>query len=241
MSNAVRLEAKNRFRGIEMNQGNNRESACLLNFMNDLPSSAPHFEGGPEMRMKIRESLNRFSLWAQLEPVKWDAEELKGMFDVVFVGEGLGNSGWARKPGSWWAQRKKLFDGHKGRTFLEELHLWVGEIEDGREKWKRENKGKLFEIGSLKRKRTSAKREVDVEGDMRRKMVNMPKTKSEQVMSEEWRARRRLQEKKAGRWTDGTCRMDQMWAEFHWVLNEDDPRDFRNYWPREVFKRAYYY
>jgi hypothetical protein len=44
-------------------------------------------------------------------------------------------------------------------------------------------------------------------------------------MSDEWRARRRSQEKKAGRWTDGTLRMDRMWDEFHWVLNNDDPLD----------------
>jgi hypothetical protein len=215
MENAERLEAKNRFRGIDLNYGWNRATANLINSTKDAAWVTPHFEGGPEMRMKITEALSRFSLWSQLEPIEWDAEELKGMFDMIFVGEGLGNSGWARKPGSWWGTRKKLFDGHRGRTFLEELDLWVEEIEDGREKWKRENKGKLFAIGSLKRKASSAKAQVDVEGDGRRKRVKMPKTKAEQVMSEEWRARRREQEKNAGRWTDGTLRMDRMWAAFH--------------------------
>jgi hypothetical protein len=241
VSNAERLEAGNHFRSIDMNQGNNRESACLLNFMNDLTWSAPHFEGGPEMRMKVRESLNKFSLWAQLEPIEWNAEELKRMFDVVFIGEGLGISGWTRKPGSWWAQRRKLFDGHRGRTFLEELDLWVEEIEDGWEKWRRRHKGKLFAIGSLKRKASSAKAQVYVEGNERRQRIKLPRTKSEQVMSEKWRAKRRLQEKKAGRWTDGTLIMDRVWAEFHWVLNEDDLRGFRNWLPREVFKRSNYY
>jgi hypothetical protein len=215
MKNAERLEAKNRFRGIDLNYGWNRATANLINSTKDAAWVAPHFEGGPEMRMKITEALSRFSLWSQLEPIEWDAEEMKGMFDMVFVGEGLGNSGWARKPGSWWGTRKKLFDGHRGRTFLEELDLWVEEIEDGREKWKQKNKGKLFALGSLKRKASSAKAQVDVEGDGRRKRIKMPKTKAEQVMSEEWRARRREQEKNAGRWTDGTLRMDRMWAAFH--------------------------
>ncbi|KAE8444584.1 hypothetical protein EG329_014415 [Mollisiaceae sp. DMI_Dod_QoI] len=56
--------------------------------------------------------------------------------------------------------------------------------------------------------------------------------KSEQVMSEAWRARRREQEKKAGRWTDGTMLMDRMWEEFYWVSDFDDPLDgpFRPPW-----------
>jgi hypothetical protein len=171
-----------------------------------------------------------------LEPIEWDPEELKGMFDKVFVGEGLGNHGWARKPGSWWGQRKKVFDGIRGRNFLQEIDMRIEEIEDGLEKWKSEHKRMLFAIGSLKRKANNAKSEVDIEGNSRRKRVKLLKTKSEQVMSEEWRARRRMQEKKAGRWTDGTLRMDRMWAGFHWVLNEDDPKD--EVWPREVFTRT---
>ncbi|PMD24917.1 hypothetical protein NA56DRAFT_557279, partial [Hyaloscypha hepaticicola] len=93
----------------------------------------------PEIRMKIAESLNKFSLWAQLEPIEWDPEELKGMFDKVFVGEGLGKSGWTRKPGSWWGQRKKVFDGHRGRNFLQEIDMRIEEIEDGLEKWRSEH------------------------------------------------------------------------------------------------------
>lgn len=236
MCSAAELEARNRFRGIDMNEGWNRTAATLWNFTIDSSYFVPYNEGGPEIRMKIAESLNRFSLWAQLEPIEWDPEELKGMFDKVFVGEGLGKSGWARKPGSWWCQRKKVFDGHRGRNFLQEIDMRIEEIEDGLEKWRSEHKGMLFAIGSLKRKASIAKSEVDIEGNSRRKRVKLPKTKSEQVMSEAWRARRRMQEKKAGRWTDGTLRMDRMWAGFHWVLNEDDPKD--EIWPREVFTRT---
>ncbi|KAE9381473.1 hypothetical protein N431DRAFT_321051 [Stipitochalara longipes BDJ] len=238
MRRAERLEAKNPYRGIDMNEGWNRDVANLINSTRDSQWALPCCEGGPETRMKIKDTMNRFSLWAQLEPIEWDVEELKGMFRVVFIGEGLGNPGWARKPGSWWATRKKLFDGHRGRNFLEELDLWVDEIEDGRKKWKRENKGKLFAVGTLKRKASITKAQVDVEGDQRRKRVKLPKTKSEQVMSEKWRARRRWQEKKAGRWTDGTLRMDRMWEEFYWVLNGDDPR--AEVWPRVTFTRSYY-
>jgi hypothetical protein len=38
------------------------------------------------------------------------------------------------------------------------------------------------------------------------------------VRSEEWRKRRGEQERNAGRWSDGTARMDQMWENFYWVL-----------------------
>jgi hypothetical protein len=241
MENAAQLEAKNRFRGVDLNYGWNRATASLINYTDDAAWVAPYFEGGPEMRMKIMETLNRFSLWAQLEPIMLHADEAKGMFEMVFVGKGLGNSRWARKPGSWWGSRKKLFDGHRGRSFLEELALLEEEIENGRRKWKRENKGKLFAIGTLKRKARSVKAKVDAEDGAWRKRIKMPKTKSEQVMSEEWRTRRREQEKKAGRWTDGTFEMDRMWAEFHWVLNSDDPMHHLDQrWPQDVFKGSYY-
>jgi hypothetical protein len=84
---AAELEARNRFRGIDMNEGWNRAAATLWNFTIDASYFVPYNEGGPEIRMKIAESLNRFSLWAQLEPIEWDPEELKGMFDKVFVGK----------------------------------------------------------------------------------------------------------------------------------------------------------
>jgi hypothetical protein len=60
-----------------------------------------------------------------------------------------------------------------------------------------------------------------------RKKLKTQSKKSEEVMSEAWRARRRLQEKKAGWWTDGTVRMDRLWEGFYWVLNVDDPDDVR--------------
>jgi hypothetical protein len=65
--------------------------------------------------------------------------------------------------------------------------------------------------------------EANVIFERPRKRGKSPHTRAEQVMSEEWRARRRFQETKAGRWTDGTYRMNRMWAEFHWVLNFDEP------------------
>jgi hypothetical protein len=233
MQDAERLERENRFRGIDMNEGWNRARTNGWQFTVDVQYCAPYFEGGAEMRMKIAEAFNRFSLWSQLEPIEWDEEELEGMFDVVFVGEGLGSFGWTREPGTWWAARKRLFDGHRGRCLLEEIDLWVEDIVDGLEKWKRENRGMLYAIGSLKRKVSSTKIDIDAECDRRRKRAKPDKTKSEQVMTEEWRARRRMQEKKAGRWTDGTVRMDRMWAEFHWVLNADDPRE--EFWPKKQF------
>jgi hypothetical protein len=237
MTYVKNCEANDPFRGINLNNGTNRETAALLIFLNDVPWAMPCFKGEAEKRMKIRESLNRFSLWAQLESIEWDAEELKEMFDMVFFGSGSSISAWARKPGSWWATRKKLFDGHRGRSFLEEINMQVEKIEDGREKWKRDNKLDLFASGSLKRKASSARFQVDAEGDIRAKRLKLPKAKSEQVMSETWRCRRRIQEKKAGRWTDGTLRMDRMWAEFYWVLSTENPMD--EIWPREVFQCNY--
>lgn len=58
---------------------------------------------------------------------------------------------------------------------------------------------------------------------------------SEQVMSDEWRARRRLQEKRAGRWIDGTIRIDKLWEAFHWVLEDDKFED--KTWGRIITKR----
>jgi hypothetical protein len=53
---------------------------------------------------------------------------------------------------------------------------------------------------------------------------------AEEVMSDEWRAKRRAQEKRAGRWTDDTLRQNQIWEAFSWVLDADDPR--ANVWPQ---------
>ena len=241
---AERQEAVNIFRGIDLNEGWNRDAAKLIEMTRECHRELPCEKGGPEVGLKIKESMNRFSFWAQLEPIEWEVDELKGMFDVVFVGEGLGNTGWSRKPGIWWGTRKKLFDGHRGRSFLEEIDLWMGEIEDGLVRWKRENKGKLFSTGTRKRKahvaglssvaHVAGVAGVAAERSIWKKRVQLPI----QVMSDEWRARRRAQEKRAGRWTDGTLLMDRMWEEFYWVLNEDDPDD--EAWPREVFTRTYY-
>jgi len=126
-----------------------------------------------------------------------------------------------------------VFDGHRGRNFLEEIELWMDDIVDGLEKWRRGDKEMLYAIGALKRHMSTAMVEVNAERDRRRKRVKPAKAKPEQIMSEEWRARRRMQEKKAGRWTDGTLKMDRMWAEFHWVLNADDHRD--GPWPKRHF------
>ena len=54
-------------------------------------------------------------------------------------------------------------------------------------------------------------------------------------MSDEWRAQRRIQEKKAGRWTDGTPRQNRMWEAFSWVLDVEDPR--KNVWVASDAKR----
>lgn len=40
-------------------------------------------------------------------------------------------------------------------------------------------------------------------------------------MTETWRERRKEQEKRAGRWMDGTWRMWRIWEEFYWVCDDD--------------------
>jgi hypothetical protein len=93
--------------------------------------------------------------------------------------------------------------------------------------WREFSGGIGSEVQKLKRKglmTVDETEELDVWLPARKKH-EVARRKSEEVMSEAWRARRRLQEKNAGRWTDGTLRMNRLWEGFHWVLNVDGPED----------------
>ena len=175
-------------------------------------------EGGPEATMRIKERLNSFSFWAQLEPIALDTEEVKGMFDRVFVGGGYGRFGWARMPGSWWATRKGVFAGDRGVCFITHVKEQTKEIAGKVIVWRRTRAVGESKAASLKRK--GFREEVDeTSGNLTSRKRQAVSKASEEVMGEKWRARRREQEKKAGRWTDGTLRINRLWGEFHWVLD----------------------
>ena len=124
--------------------------------------------------------------------------------------------------------KKHVFKKWRGKPVLWQIMTNFLDIGENVIQWKKSN----FEAksNSLKRKAHVA---PEAEGlvALARKFKTAEKV-SVKVMSDEWRARRRLQEKKSGSWTNGTLRMDGMWDEFHWVLNLDDPR--HAHWGREA-------
>lgn len=133
----------------------------------------------------------------------------------------------------------------------EDLEVWTDEIRKKVSAWRRvavaavkkeEEKGaKKKALGDKYEKPKSWPRTYKVKGsltivhDKERKSIKRVKVnrgKPRLVMNEEWRKRRREQEKRAGRWTDGTIRMSRLWKEFYWVLNVDDPS--MNIWPGRI-------
>jgi hypothetical protein len=218
-----RRERENPFPDVDMNAGWNRARCDGIMYFAEQHEWMQVLEGGPEERLKVKESLNSFSFWSQLEPFELDMEEVSGMFDKVFVGESYGQFGWARTPGGWWAARKGLFSGDSGVCFLDYVKERTMEIADTVDKWRKMRIIEQSEAEGSKQKRKYSGN-IKSSGDLTFKKQRSPSKISEEVMSDEWRARRRTQEIKAGRWTDGTLKMDRLWAEFHWVL-DDDPRD----------------
>lgn len=128
MFNFKARERRNPFPGIDMNKGWNRARCdSRLYFLENY--------GTVEEKMKIQQGFKGYSLWAQLEPYELDVKELEGIFDRVFVGETGVKEGWARTPGSWWAQRKNLFLGDRGVLYEETLAAQTGELFDKIERW----------------------------------------------------------------------------------------------------------
>jgi hypothetical protein len=218
-------EERNPFPGIDMNSGWNRARY-------ELKRAFKSPAGGIEERVKIQEGFAQFSLFRQLDSLVL-TELVCGGFDHVFVGAGRGRdkSVWSREPGSWWGARKREFPAGRG-DLIWDIKETVKRIKRGIDLWR--DKAIEMEMGGMKKRSYSVSADKDAEIDEtianetkvkmmvpRGKRIKTGSVKSEEVMSETWRAERRLQEKKAGRWTDGTLRMDRLWDGFYWA----DPKD----------------
>ncbi|KAF4627153.1 hypothetical protein G7Y89_g11004 [Cudoniella acicularis] len=137
-------EAEDPYRGIDMNKGWNRVRwAGDLHFCDhyelyfwDIRGGTHVSKGAPEDMMKVVETLNSFSFSKQLEPFVLGWEDVKDMgFGLVFVGEGYGLLGEVRGLGTWWARRKHVFAGMKGKGFMTEVDARVKEIQNGLKIW----------------------------------------------------------------------------------------------------------
>ncbi|PQE11635.1 hypothetical protein CJF32_00004797 [Rutstroemia sp. NJR-2017a WRK4] len=230
-------DRRNPFSHLRMNEGWARARCQGELYFVEMSSQQPgEVDGRIQERIRVRESLARFTFWEQLEPMVMDAGMTKGVFGKVFLGaqqkSGRNADGyrWKRAPGAWWARRKRLFDGKKGKDFGEWVWLKTWKIKDRVVIWAEENEWKVDNI--LKRKRGLLQRQSGNADDTEQhtgypsKPIRVAQT-SLKPIDEKWRARRREQEKKAGRWTDGTLRMDRLWDGFHWVLDAKDHRDRR--------------
>ncbi|KAG4415291.1 hypothetical protein IFR04_011598 [Cadophora malorum] len=255
-------ERKNPFPYLDQNYGWNRAMcAGKMYFHTEWTpfNNDDTLNGALEEMLYIKRCFARFSLWAQREVMEFDEEDLSGengwgeVFDVVFKGEGVGLC-WARIPGSWHAIKPGLLTCCRSVSFYDEVLDWTEGIRERVRKWRAQNQGwRAHQALSSKRRfktlwtghqdqervqrtRLGWKETSQSDGvDPTVKRIRLRRREPEKIATEQWRARRREQEKKAGRWLDGTIRQDRMWAEFHWVLNVDDPRE--HVWPRY----RYYY
>lgn len=207
-----RLYRPHRFPGIDMNFGQRRPRYTLIEYFED--SQFTDF-GGPAERKRTAENNMRFSFRAHIIPMELDEVEFGGMFERIFVGTGIVGL----PPGSWSPTGKDVFQEWRGKTFLKQVMIKLLDIGDKVVEWKK-NQPEV-KTNNLKREVPHNPFTKGFGPDTKR--VKMHKRTSTIVLSDEWRSRRRMQEKKAGRWTDGTLRMDRMWSEFYWVLDEDDP------------------
>ncbi|KAI9053515.1 hypothetical protein LZ554_002470 [Drepanopeziza brunnea f. sp. 'monogermtubi'] len=167
------------------------------------------------------------------------------VFAMLFKGEEGLRKCWAREPGSWRAARADLLTCCRGVDFLADVEQWGASIQGRVQVWKESNEG-WWDVQEA-RKKTRRKLESESESrnqpsdwtrpddeEERRKRVRREGPAPVKVWSEGWRRRRREQEKKAGRWLDGTARQNRIWAEFYWVLNCEDPRAIHCItWPSE--------
>ncbi|KAL2072606.1 hypothetical protein VTL71DRAFT_11949 [Oculimacula yallundae] len=175
---------------------------------------------------------------------------------------------WKRKPGSWYVRRKDLLSScscclGRGKYWEKMLHRTDETIDRVREwrarnpKWRviqreggRNGKRKFKMIQPLRAGNEGmfncvwpSFNDVSIQNSVgssepKVKRLKVRRCKPEEVMSEQWRARRRQQERKAGRWTDGTLLQDRMWAQFHWVLDVEDPRE--HVWVLRKWRYRYY-
>ncbi|KAK0126488.1 hypothetical protein ONS95_008085 [Cadophora gregata] len=249
-------ERRNPFPHLDQNSGWNRAFCAVKMYFSSEWTPYDNdgtLKGALEEMTHIKRCFARFSLRAQREAMVFDEEDLRGengwgrVFDVVFRGEGVGLC-WARSPGSWHAVKPGLLTCCRSVSFYDEV---LDRTEGIRERvrawralqasfskrrfetlWPGYQDKERFQRTWLGWKATSGL--YDSETGVKR--VRLRGREPEKIASEKWCARRREQEKKAGRWLDGTIRQDRLWAEFHWVLNEDDPR--QHMWPG--YYRYYY-
>ncbi|KAJ5032526.1 uncharacterized protein L3040_009127 [Drepanopeziza brunnea f. sp. 'multigermtubi'] len=128
--------------------------------------------GSMEHEVSARQSLARFSFWAQREPMQFDEaddEDLGGgngwlkMFAMVFKGkEGQGMC-WAREPGSWRAARAGLLTCCRGVDFLADVEHWGGSILGRVQVWKESNEG-WRDVQEARRKK---RRKLESESELR--------------------------------------------------------------------------
>lgn len=145
---------------------------------------------------------------------------------------------WSRVPGSWWAAKKDLFGRARSTRLLLARPVEDDDVDpltpipsvpssclDLLKPYRAPPGG---EAGERKRKLKGpegVEGRYDGELGERVKRQKRKEDESNQIMGEEWRVRRRAQEKRAGRWTDATMRQNRMWEMWHWVLDVEDPRE----------------
>ena len=214
-------EKRNPFPGINMNSGWNRARY-------KLETAFEYPVGGIEECVKLQEGFAQFSLFRQLDALVLTEVDCGG-FDHVFAGAGRDKSGWSREPGSWWGARKRVFPAGRG-DLVQDIKATVKRIKRGINLWWEKAIEMEVEGKNLKRSYSvftdKDAKVYDLVEDGTKVKISIKRIKtgsrqSEEVMSEAWRAKRRLQEKKAGRWTDGTLRMNRLWDAFYWA----DPKD----------------
>ncbi len=213
--------------GINLNDGENRARYELKQHFKGFDPKHHSITGNTAGTLRIREQFAQFSFTAMKEAMQFDDENVERLFVRIFKGVGGGG-----KVKVWSSGRKmSLFSGWgRGDKFIGSVEAQVEDIFDNVHIWRQcqlfsspwseslaKRASNHFYLPSLPRKAKRTKKNI----------VASPK-----VITEKWRARRREQEKKAGRWLDGTMRMDRMWEEFHWVLDVEDPR--KNIWSFEV-------
>lgn len=176
-----------------------------------------------------------------------------GWGGMVFKG---GRDGWAREPGSWGGRRGELLRGRRGVEFLEEVekleqriirrcNTWIAHPSRRRlriaflkRKWRCDEAwGTVGDEGRLHRPFVRRK-EQEVSAGNGMKRAKTGRGEAGKVWTELWRCRRRTQERRRGRWLDGTIRQDQLWAGFHWVLDEYDPRDTKWARPKPLLREV---
>ncbi|KAI9650169.1 hypothetical protein NHQ30_000182 [Ciborinia camelliae] len=238
---------------LNLNEGWNR-ARCQGELWHDL-FSKPWQNPNTKIldTIQTQEQLLSFSWSKQVDSIVVDGGLAEGVFEKVFHGidgekERMVGRGQKRTPGSWWRQGKRLFHDIQGRGFREELHMKKCQIWDGVKAWTESDVDQ--EYGKLKRKIDALEEMAAKAGDSKNTQIKEPNPKRikvcrkiSQIASDKWRARRRSQEKKAGRWTDKTPLQNRMWAEFHWVLDANDHHDRRFFdtrdWPRIFDQRGW--